>query len=303
MPTGSRLVDQERGNEPMSLVLELASAPFVPLWSSGIVAAKLAVPCAEPCTFLFLRFAIVTALLAPFVAAEIARTKPAALWHTAVAGASMQGFYSSLVVWSVYREMPAGVVALIVSMHPVTTALLARQVLRERISAWGRVGFGLGIVGTVLVLWPRLTVSLGAVPVGTIALCLAALPAMSAGTVYQRRLAPDVGPLTATCVQHMGALVVTGLGTTLLESHAIDWAPLMLASLAWQAIVVSIEAVALLLLMLARHGAARSASVFYLVPAGSTAMICGALAKELASVQLVGTVVMTGAVVLIGCKR
>jgi len=52
------------------MILALAPILFVLLWSSGFVAAKLAIPFAEPCTFLTLRFVIVVAVLAPFAYAE-----------------------------------------------------------------------------------------------------------------------------------------------------------------------------------------------------------------------------------------
>jgi drug/metabolite transporter (DMT)-like permease len=102
------------------MMLAIAPVLFVLLWSSGFVAAKLAVPFAEPCTFLAMRFAMVVALLAPFAVADRASwlSQPARLVHSGIAGASMQGVYLSCVVWSIYLGMPAGVVALVVILHP-----------------------------------------------------------------------------------------------------------------------------------------------------------------------------------------
>lgn len=286
------------------MILTVAPALFVLLWSSGFVAAKLAVPFAEPCTFLFLRFGIVFLLAAPFAIAAMRSVKDRIdLLHATIAGSMMQGVYLSCVVWSIYLGMPAGVVALVVSLHPITTALLARLVLGERISVLGWLGFLLGSVGAALVLWPKLDLAASGIRPETIALCLLALPAMSCGTVYQKRFATSVDVGAATGLQHLGALVVVGAGAMLFEEREVDWTPLMIASLAWQAIFVSIGAVGLLLLMLRTRAASRAVSVFYLIPAGSAGLTWAALGENLEIVQLAGTVVVTTAVVLIGLAR
>ncbi|MGD9802838.1 MAG: DMT family transporter [Hyphomicrobiaceae bacterium] len=284
----------------MNLILALAPALFVTFWSSGFVAAKLAVPFAEPCTFLFLRFTIVLVALMPFVL--FAKTRPSGpeARATLVAGVLMQGLYLSCVVWSIYLGLPAGVVALTVSLHPITTALTSRAVLGEHISALGWLGFVLGVLGALLVLWPKLDLETGSVPSSALILCVLALPFMSSGTVFQRRFAPNVAPVAATCIQHVGAVIVTGLGALAFETRVIDWAPLMIGSLIWQSVVVSIGAVVLLLLMLRARGASRASSVFFLVPAGSAALTYVFLGEDLKPVQLLGMVVVTGAVVLIG---
>lgn len=284
----------------MSLILAIAPALFVIFWSSGFVAAKLAVPFAEPCTFLFLRFAIVVVALAPFVMLADARPTRAQFGATVIAGTLMQGLYLSCVVWSIYLGLPAGVVALTVSLHPITTALLSRVVLGERISRLGWLGFGLGVAGALLVLWPKLDLAPGALPATALAFCVLALPFMSSGTVFQRRFAPSVPPVPATCIQHIGAAIVTGLGAVMFESRIVDWAPLLIGSLLWQAVVVSIGAVGLLLLMLRTRGASRASSVFFLVPAGSAALAFVFLGESLQAVQFAGMVVVTAAVILIG---
>jgi drug/metabolite transporter (DMT)-like permease len=285
----------------MSILLALAPLLFVLFWSSGFVAAKLAIPFAEPCTFLFLRFAIVVAALLPFVLWK-GRPTRRDLAATMLAGGLMQGAYLSCVVWSIYLGLPAGVVALTVSLHPITTALLASATLGERVRPLGWIGFVLGIVGAFLVLLPKLSVSVDEVPLAALMLCAAALPLMSSGTIAQKRLAPGVPPLSATCLQNAGGCIVAAIGALLLETRVVLWTPLMIGSLIWQAAVVSIGAVALLMLMLSARGASRAASVFFLVPAGSAALSYLILDEQLAPIQLAGMVVVTGAVALINMQ-
>ncbi|MEZ5851314.1 MAG: DMT family transporter [Hyphomicrobiaceae bacterium] len=286
----------------MTILLALAPLLFVLLWSSGFVAAKIAVPFAEPCTFLFLRFTIVVVVLAPFVLPAKARPTSREWAATLLAGGLMQGCYLSCVVWSIFLGLPAGVVALTVSLHPITTALLSSATLGERIRPLGWLGFVLGIAGALLVLWPKLSVRVDEVPLAALGLCAAALPFMSFGTVAQKALAPGVPPLAATCIQNAGGSVVTGIGAVALETRVVDWAPLMIGSLLWQAAVVSLGAVALLLLMLRVRGASRAASVFFLVPAGSAALTYLVLGEQLVPLQLAGMVVVTAAVALINAN-
>jgi drug/metabolite transporter (DMT)-like permease len=126
-----------------------------------------------------------------------------------------------------------------------------------------------------------------------------ALPAMSCGTVYQKRFAAGLGPASATCLQHVGAVAVVSLGALLLETRIVDWTPVLIGSLAWQTVAVSCGAVLLLMLMLGAHGASRAASVFYLIPAGTALMTYIALGESLNPIQIVGVAVVTVAVILI----
>ncbi len=286
----------------MTILLAIAPLLFVLFWSSGFIAAKIAIPFAEPCTFLFLRFCLVVIALLPFVLFAKSRPTGRDVTATLVAGGLMQGFYLSCVVWSIYLGLPAGVVALTVSLHPITTALLSSVVLGERIRPLGWLGFVLGVVGALLVLWPKLDVGLDDIPLAALGLCVAAFPFMSTGTVVQKGLAPGMPPLSATCIQNAGGAIVTGVGALVLETRVVAWSPLMIGSLLWQTAVVSIGAVALLMLMLRSQGASRTASVFFLVPAASAALAYLVLGELLAPLQLAGMVVVMLAVALINLK-
>lgn len=283
----------------MSVLLAIAPLLFVLFWSSGFIAAKIAVPFAEPCTFLFLRFCLVVVALLPFVMFAKSRPTGRDVTATLVAGGLMQGFYLSCVVWSIYLGLPADVVALTVSLHPITTALLSSVVLGERIRPLGWLGFVLGIFGALLVLWPKLDVGLDDLPLAALGLCVAAFPFMSTGTVVQKGLAPGMPPLSATCIQNAGGAIVTGIGALVLETRVVAWSPIMVGSLLWQTAIVSIGAVALLMLMFRARGAASAASVFFLVPAASAALAYVGLGERLEPLQLTGMVVVTLAVALI----
>ena len=72
----------QRAGDPGMLVLVLAPALFVVLWSTGFIAAKFGLPYAPPLTFLLYRFVLVAALMA--VVCVITRAQ----WPTQRGGAS-----------------------------------------------------------------------------------------------------------------------------------------------------------------------------------------------------------------------
>jgi drug/metabolite transporter (DMT)-like permease len=282
------------------MLLKLAPALFVLLWSSGFIAAKIALPYAEPATFLFLRFAVVVALAGVVGLVMRAPLRGGIdLLHAGIAGAMMLGLYLSAVLWSMYAGMPAGVVALVVSLHPISTAVLSSLWLGERISVVGWLGFVLGVIGAGLVLWPKLDLGASGIRPQTIGLALLALPAMSFGTVYQKRFAGQADVVAATVAQHVGAMLVVGLIAAAFETRVVDWAPTMVATLAWQSLALSVGAFGLLLLMIRARAASRASSMFYFIPAASAAMAFVLLGERLEPIQLFGVVVVSAAVFLI----
>ena len=80
---------------------------------------------------------------------------------SAIGTASLAGVFYAISV-----GVPAGVSAVVVSLQPVLTALLATRLLGERPSLRQWLGFALGVAGVALVVAPDLTGSgTGAVPV------------------------------------------------------------------------------------------------------------------------------------------
>ena len=118
------------------MLLRLAPALFVFLWSTGFIGSKLGAADAEPFTFLSLRFALAMLILLPVAAARGALKGD---WrqrgHAALVGAMIHGGYLGGVFWAIRHGMPAGVVALIVSLQPVLTSVLAGPLLGETLSA------------------------------------------------------------------------------------------------------------------------------------------------------------------------
>ncbi|GAB4182121.1 MAG: DMT family transporter [Thalassobaculales bacterium] len=267
-----------------SLSLALLPGTFVVLWSTGFLGARLGLPHAEPFTFLAVRFALVVALLAPL--ALLLRTpwpSRRALPHLAVVGVLLHGLYLGGVFAAIARGVPAGLTALIVGLQPLVTAAVVGPLLGESVSRRQWCGLLLGFAGVLLVLSEKLAPAGGSLFDGFdlwgIWLCVVALAGITAGTLYQKRFCAEMDLLSGSAVQYAAAAAFVGALSLTLETGVIDWHPDFVLALAWLGLVLSIGAVTLLWILVRRGEAARTASLFFLVPP-CTAVLAYAMFDE-----------------------
>ena len=239
---------------------------FVLLWSTGFIGARLVVGEADPLAILAVRFALAAACALLIVACTRARFMG---WrmagHVAVVGLLLHGIYLGGVFWSVADGLPAGVSALIVGLQPIVTACIVGGLLGERVMPVQWVGFVLGLIGIALVLWERLEI--GGVSFAAVALSFVALVGITAGALYQKRFCTGVPIWPGAVIQYAAATALVGAGALLFESAPrIEWTPKVIGGLLYMVFVLSIGAVSLLMLVIRRTSAARTASLLYLTP-------------------------------------
>ena len=244
----------------------LVPALFVVLWSSGFVTARVITPYADPLPFLALRFVSAAAIMGAIgVATGAGWPRRAQLGHVAVVGIMLHAIYLGGVFVSVGHGTPAGVSAVIVGLQPILTAAVAWPVLRERIAPVQWLGLGAGFAGVALVVADRVALSRHALDAA--AYSVLALVGITVGTLYQKRFAADVDVRTGAVVQYAAATaaMLAAMGATGETHLELTW-PLV-AALVWLVLVLSIGAVTLLMVLIRRGSAARTASLFYLTPA------------------------------------
>jgi drug/metabolite transporter (DMT)-like permease len=245
-------------------------ALFVLLWSTGFVGAKYGLPYAPPFAFLALRLAIAAVLLAALAAGLRSARMPARAQygHAAVAGLLLHAGYLGGVFYGISLGVPAGVSAVVVSLQPVLTAVLATGVLGERPTARQWLGLTLGLAGVALVVGPGVLDAGSAepLPVAGLVACVVALVSGTLGTVWQKRHGDGIPLVWGTTVQYAAAatlLLAVALAT---EDISIRWTAEFVAALVWLVLFLSIGAILLLLLLLRRGTAAGVSSLYYLVP-------------------------------------
>ncbi|MER9409264.1 DMT family transporter [Mesorhizobium sp. M0589] len=269
-------------------------ASFVVLWATGFIGARYAMPWAEPFTFLAARFVIAALLLAGLMLVLGAKraTRAEAL-HATVAGILMHGIYLGAVFWAIHRGMPAGLSALIVGLQPLITAVLAGRFLGEDILPRHWAGLAVGLVGVIIVLWPKLGALGGGVTPETLTASLVSVLGMSAGTIWQKRYASGGDLVAATMWQYIGGGSLMILASLALETHTVIINGELIFAMAWLVLVLSIGAIFLLMVMIRDGEMSKVASLFYLVPAVTAVIAWALFGEQLSLVQIVGMAIAT----------
>lgn len=238
---------------------------FVLIWSTGFIVARYGMPFAPPFKFLALRYALSLACF--YIWVRLARvTWPASRsqWaHLAVTGTLIQAGYLGGVWAAVKLGMGSGLVALLVGVQPVLTAVWM-SMRGGAISRRQWTGLLLGFAGLVLVVARKIGQG-GEVTGTTMSLALLALFSITAGTLYQKRFLAPCDVRSASVVQLGAALIVT-LPFALLESEAIQWNAHSIGALAWSVLALTLGGSSLLYILIQRGTATAVTSLLYLVP-------------------------------------
>ena len=182
---------------------------FVLVWSTGFIVARFGMPNAPPMTFLAMRYALSIACFLPWVL--IARVPwpqgRMAFVHLAVTGLLIQAGYLGGVWAAVKAGMGAGLIALVVGLQPLLTAIWI-SARGGRVTRLQWTGLALGLGGLVLVVSHKLEVGHEA-SLGSLALGILALASITCGTLYQKRHVAPCDVRTASTVPQCAALLAT----------------------------------------------------------------------------------------------
>lgn len=201
----------------------------------------------------------------------------------------MQGGYQGCVFFAQERGLAPGLLAILLGLQPIAMPLLASESIGRRYLVVSAIGFA-GLVLTVTA-----SLASGAIDAIGVIAALAAMLAVSLGTILQRRA--DIDPLTAARWHNGLGCIVFGAMVTAVGWRAELDTRLALAVL-WMGGAVSVGAVLLLFRMLARRSTADVGMLFYLVAPLTIAMDFVAFGTRLAPLALVGGSLVVMAIVL-----
>ena len=188
--------------------------------------------------------------------------------HIGIAGILVQAGYLSGVWCAIKLGMPAGLSALIVGLQPLLTGISARLV-GEPVMPRQWLGLILGLTGVAMVVGAKL--SLDGVSVQTVMLCVLALIAITAGTMYQRKFCPRFDLRTGATIQFAASLILTlpfaiWLENMNLSFDTVQWTPRFIGALLWSILALSIGAMFLLYTLIRKNAATHVSSLMYLTP-------------------------------------
>ena len=282
--------------------LESLAAPiFVFIWSTGFIIARFGMPYMEPATFLFIRFTGVLIVMGII----ILFWKP--VWpnrsqtiHIAIAGALLQFGYV-MGVWSAVRlGMTAGLVALIVGLQPILTAWSASWV-SERVSYQQWLGLLLGIGGVALVVAEK--TSFANIPVAAFIFAIAALFAITFGTLYQKKYCPQFDLRAGSMIQFSISTVLCLVVALLFETREVVWNASVIGALLWGILPTSIGAISLLFILIRKGAATKVTSLLYLTPPTTTLMAWFLFDEPLSLIMLAGLGLTMTAVILVNYQQ
>ncbi|AMM25827.1 DMT family transporter [Variovorax sp. PAMC 28711] len=264
---------------------------FVLIWSTGFIVARYGMPYAPPLKFLAVRYALSLACFAAWVmAAHVAWPATRTQWgHLAVTGILMQAGYLGGVWAAVKFGMGSGLVALMVGIQPVLTAVWLSMrggaITRRQ---WA--GLLLGFAGLVLVVSRKFGQG-GEVSALTMGLAVLALLSITAGTLYQKRHVAPCDVRSASAVQLAAALLVT-LPFAAMEAEPIVWNLHSGGAMAWSVLALSLGGSSLLYILIQRGTATAVTSLLYLVPP-CTAVMAWVLFSEPITLVTVAGIALT----------
>ncbi len=285
-----------------AFLVTIAAPLFVVLWSTGFIGAKFGLPYAEPLTFLSLRFAIASVALALWSLMSRSPWPRGGEWgHLMLVGVLLHGAYLGGVFVAIWLGVGAAVSALVVSMHPILTVLLARWVLGETMTRMQWFGLLLGITGVLLVVGEKLGAGSGNM-VG-IGLCLMSLLSISVATLYQKRFCSTAPMRSGTAIQFAAAFAALAPLALWLETNRIEWTGDFIFALGWLVIVLSIGAIGLLMVLIRQDSAGRVASLFFLIPPCTALMSWALFGETFGIAALAGIIIAVTGVALVMRQR
>ena len=279
---------------------------FVLIWSTGFIVARYGMPHAPPLGFLAWRYVLSILCFLPWILlARVAWPATRTQWlHLSVTGVLMHAGYLGGVWAAVKAGMGSGLVALVVGLQPVLTAiwLSARgsSVTRQQ---WA--GLALGFAGLALVVARKFGQG-GEADLLNLSLAVLALLSITTGTLYQKHFVAPCDVRSANAVQLIAALAVTLPLALVLETETLRWTVLtgnvnweLVVAMAWSVLGLTLGGSSLLYLLIQRGAATSVTSLLYLVPP-TTALMAWLLFNEpITLLTITGTVLTAVGVSLV----
>ena len=282
----------------------LLAAGFVLLWNSGFIGAEYGLPYAQPFTLLFWRYLALTVLVLAYLLASGRLRwvgRKVALFNM-LTGVLSHGAWLACVLLSIDKGVPAGIVALVVSLQPIATGMLSGFVTGERTGFIQWVGLVLGFAGVVLTVAFRIdfgsydSVFGYLIPLGSVI-------GITVATLLQRRMELKGGELTLPVdstlfYQSLATTVVAAFPAVFAEGLSTQWEPVFISAMAWLVVAVSLGAYCLMWLLIQRLDATRVASLFYLGPPVTMLMAWVAFGDQVQMMDIAGLTVVSVGVIL-----
>jgi drug/metabolite transporter (DMT)-like permease len=265
---------------------------FIILWSSAFVTTKPIIDNSDPFSALAFRFFFVALGFLTF--AVLTKQKIIItnknLIQSIFSGVLFHGIYLGGVFYSVAIGMPTGIAALIVTLQPILTNVLAGKFLGEKVSIKQWIGVILGFIGAALVLGFDIGESL---PILGVIASFIALLAITTSTLWQKKISNNLPLSVSNMYQAIGGCLFHVIIIFIFTDLYINFTPTFLMAMSHQIFLVSFGAFTILMFLIKNNSASKTVSIFFLIPPTTAIMSWLFLNEVLTNLDLIGFVVAT----------
>jgi len=260
---------------------------FVLLWSSAFVTTKPIVDNSDPFAALAFRFFIVALgflIYSVYQNLSLKLNKKDFI-QSFTSGVLFHGVYLGGVFFSVSKDIPTGITALIVTMQPILTNALAGPFLKEHVGWKQWLGVILGFIGSAMVLGVDIGVTLPAI--GIIASVIALLSITSA-TLFQKKYSGNIPLPVSNMYQAAGGCFFHLIIILFFVDPFIEFNSTFLIAMSHQIFLVSFGAFTILMFLIKNNSASKTVTVFFLIPATTAFMAWIFLNEQLTAIDVFG---------------
>ena len=260
---------------------------FILLWSSAFITTKPIVDNSDPFAALAFRFFFVAIgfyFFSVFQKHSIFVNKKN-IFESIISGVFFHGFYLGGVFYSISIGMPTSIAALIVTLQPILTNILAVPLLGEKVTSKQWVGVLLGFFGATIVL--GIDVGKEIPQLGLIATIIALL-AITLSTIWQKKISNNLSLSVNNFYQALGGFLFHVLVIIFFAKPYIEFTKTFIIAMSHQIFLVSFGAFTILMFLIKKDSASKTVSIFFLIPATSALMAWFFLGENFTFIDLTG---------------
>ena len=260
---------------------------FILLWSSAFITTKPIVDNSDPFAALAFRFFFVAIgfyFFSVFQKQSIFVNKKN-IFESIISGVFFHGFYLGGVFYSISIGMPTSIAALIVTLQPILTNILAVPLLGEKVTSKQWVGVLLGFFGATIVL--GIDVGKEIPQLGLIATIIALL-AITLSTIWQKKISNNLSLSVNNFYQALGGFLFHVLVIIFFAKPYIEFTKTFIMAMSHQIFLVSFGAFTILMFLIKKDSASKTVSIFFLIPATSALMAWFFLGENFTFIDLTG---------------
>ena len=273
-------------------MIKLLPLIFVILWSSAFITTKPITDYSDPFAALGFRFFVVA--LGFFIFSVYKKhkifVKKKFVLESLSTGILFHGFYLGGVFFSISKGLPTGIAALIVTLQPILTNILAGPLLNEKIKLKQWIGVLMGFIGASLVLGFDVGTELPTIGVISV---LIALLAVTSATLWQKKLSNNLPLSVSNMYQAVGGCLFNILLVLTLGEPFINFSLTFITAMSHQIFLISFGAFTILMYLIKNNSASKTVTLFFLVPPTSALMAFFFLNENLSSIDIFGFLIVS----------